>query len=113
MKFYKMVIPLLIVILVAPPAACCASGKKVTAGGPVTGLFEPAVTPLTWRDLPESGGRLGTEAFMNGRSTDDVRGSAINLPGFSDIERANLERGMRLPSFNVPGGGCSDICSDR
>lgn len=81
----------------------------VEIGGPVKGIFDPVSTPMTWADLSE-GGKIGTETFTDGPSAEGSLEWAMQPPGFSDIERSNLERGMRLPSFNVPGGGCGDSC---
>jgi hypothetical protein len=124
MKNFKIKLFFPMVLLLLPSTVFGTSGKEaayllesraVAVGGPVKGLFEPTITPLTWTDISESGG-MGTENFTYGQSTDMERANlewGLKIPGISDIERANFERGMKLPSFNVPSSGCGDVCPAR
>lgn len=120
MKNIKTILLLPAVLLFFLPAALEARGKginpapesrRIAVGGPVKGIFDPVSTPMTWTDLSE-GGKIGTETFTNEPSAEDSTW-AMRTPGVSDIERYNLNRGMRLPSLKVSGGGCSNTCPER
>jgi len=62
----------------------------VVLGGVVKGIFDPIVTPAssTWLALSQ-GGYMRTEAFM------------AMQQGMSDADRANFERAMKIPTFDV------------
>jgi hypothetical protein len=62
--------------------------QTVVMGGTVKGIFDPNTTPLTWTAISQ-GGFMETASFLN------------KTNAMSDIERANFERAMKIPAFDV------------
>jgi hypothetical protein len=60
----------------------------VVQGGVIKGLFDPATTPMTWTTISQ-GGFMETINFMAKQAAMD------------DAARANFERAMKIPTFDV------------
>ena len=64
------------------------TSHTVVLGGVIKGLFDPATTPLTWTAISQGSG-METAAF------------ATRQAAMDDAARANFERAMKIPSFDV------------
>ncbi len=75
------------VIFDDPAAPFGTPSYTVVMGGIVKGLFDPATTPMTWSAISR-GGFMETNAFLNRTFADDAA-------------RANFEKAMKVPAFDV------------
>lgn len=75
-------------VVLNQPSATGQNSFTVVQGGVVKGLFDPATTPMSWSSIAQ-GGFMETGNFL-------AKQAAMN-----DAAKANFERAMKIPSFDV------------